>query len=216
VSIPSAVALVTGFFEMPERKISEPIIEAALAREVEAIAASIPHDELAIQWDICHEVVAAEGAMPLHYEDIVDGSVKRIARHIGFVPDRVEAGVHLCYGDPGHKHIVEPSDLGTCAQYANGIVEASLRRVDFIHMPVPRNRVDNAYFAPLGTLALPATTQLFLGLVHYTDGVDGTTSRILTAGRHCSGFGIATECGFGRRDPDTILGLLDIHAKIAG
>jgi hypothetical protein len=26
------------------------------------------------------------------------------------VPAEVELGLHLCYGDPGHKHVVEPKD----------------------------------------------------------------------------------------------------------
>lgn len=215
VSIPSTVALTTGFFEMPERAMAEPIIEAALAREVEAIAASIPHDQLAIQWDVCHEVVGADGGMPLHYDDIVTGSVERVARHLGLIPAGVEAGVHLCYGDPGHKHIVEPADLGTCVTYANGIAAASPRRLDFIHMPVPRDRSDDAYFAPLSGLALPAETALFLGLVHFTDGADGSNKRVAAAAAHAGAFGIATECGFGRRDPDTIPGLLGIHAEVA-
>lgn len=216
VSIPSTVALTTGFFEMPERAMAEPIIEAALTREVESIAAAIPHDQLAIQWDVCHEVVGADGGMPLHYDDVVAGSVDRVARHLGFIPEGVEAGVHLCYGDPGHKHIIEPADLGTCVAYANGIATASPRKVDFIHMPVPRDRSDDAYFAPLGALALPSETTLFLGLVHFTDGAEGTNTRLAAAAPHAEAFGIATECGFGRRDPETIPGLLGIHADISG
>jgi hypothetical protein len=216
VSIPSTVALTTGFFEIPERAMAEPIIEAALAREVETIAAAIPHDQLAIQWDVCHEVVGADGGMPLHYDDIVAGSVNRIARHLGYIPAAAEAGIHLCYGDPGHKHIIEPADLGTCVAYANGIAAASPRRVDFIHMPVPRDRRDDAYFAPLDRLDLPPETMLFLGLVHFTDGADGTNNRLAAAASHAAAFGIATECGFGRRDPETIPRLLGIHADISG
>jgi hypothetical protein len=30
-----------------------------------------------------------------------------------------------------------------------------------------------------------------------------------------SDFGVGTECGFGRRDPKTILALLQLHAEIA-
>ena len=29
------------------------------------------------------------------------------------IPDEIDVGIHLCYGDPGHAHIVEPTDLGT-------------------------------------------------------------------------------------------------------
>ena len=215
VSIPSAIALTVGFFEMPERSMAEPIIEAALAREVDVIVAAIPHDQLAIQWDVCHEVVAADGGMPMHYDDIIAASTARIARLLGCVPDGVEAGIHLCYGDPGHKHIIEPADLSTCVAYANGITAASLRPVNFILMPVPRERSDAAYFAPLDALSLPAETELYLGLVHFTDGAEGTAARLAAASGHVGAFGIATECGFGRRDPDTIPPLLGIHAAVA-
>lgn len=215
VSIPSAIALTAGFFEMPERAAVEPIIEAALAQEIQTIAAAIPHDQLAIQWDVCHEVVAADGGLPLHYDDVVAASTARIARLLGFVPDDIEAGIHLCYGDPGHKHIIEPADLSTCVSYANGITAASPRKVNFIHMPVPRDRGDAAYYAPLAALSLPADTELYLGLVHFTDGAEGTAMRLAAAAAHVGAFGIATECGFGRRDPDTIPPLLDIHAAAA-
>src|SRR3546814_18503061 len=84
-----------------------------------------------------------------------------------------------------------------------------------IHMPIPRDRDDVAYFAPLDGLDLGAETDLFLGLVHYTDGEDGTRRRTAAADRRISGYGIATECGLGRRDPATIPDLLGVHMRCA-
>ena len=80
-------------------------------------------------------------------------------------------------------------------------------------MPVPRDRDDDDYFRPLQDLS--TDTRLFLGLVHYTDGVEGTTRRIETAKRYVSDFGIATECGFGRRPKEQVPELLDIHRQAA-
>jgi hypothetical protein len=82
-------------------------------------------------------------------------------------------------------------------------------------MPVPRDRSDEAYFAPLRGLHLRPETELCLGLVHYTDGLDGTRRRLATAEKFVKDFSIATECGFGRRDPATIPELLRIHAQAA-
>ena len=82
-------------------------------------------------------------------------------------------------------------------------------------MPVPRDRSDDTYFEPLKRLELRPETELCLGLVHYTDGVDGTRKRLATAKKFVSDFSIATECGFGRRDPRTIPDLLRIHAEVA-
>jgi hypothetical protein len=52
--------------------------------------------------------------------------------------------------------------------------------------------------------------------VHFTDGAAGTRKRLAVAERHAKAFSIATECGFGRRDPKTIPELLRIHAEVAG
>jgi hypothetical protein len=57
----------------------------------------------------------------MHYEDVLTASTARIARLLGVVPMDIEVGIHLCYGDPGHKHIIKPADLSTCVAYANGI-----------------------------------------------------------------------------------------------
>jgi len=81
---------------------------------------------------------------------------------------------------------------------------------------VPRDRDDDTYFAPLARLKLKPGTELCLGLVHYTDGLAGTRRRLAAAERHVSAFSVATECGFGRRDPATIPELLRIHAQITG
>jgi hypothetical protein len=51
--------------------------------------------------------------------------------------------------------------------------------------------------------------------VHYTDGVGGTAKRLTTAQNYIRQFSIATECGFGRRDPRTIPELLKIHVEVA-
>ena len=84
------------------------------------------------------------------------------------------------------------------------------------HMPVPRARNDREYFAPLARLALPTSAELVLGLVHHTDGVVGTRARIAAAEHFRRDFGIAAECGLGRRDPATIEAFLRMHAEVAG
>ena len=131
------------------------------------------------------------------------------------VPGSAEVGIHLCYGDPGHKHIVEPKDATVLAALANGIVEAAGRAPDWFHMPVPKQRHDAAFFEPLKHLRLPPETRLFLGLVHGTDQEEGARRRIAAAREAVPSFGIATECGFGRRPPDTVLPLLELHRRVA-
>src|SRR5665647_1615176 len=119
------------------------------------------------------------------------------------------------YGDSNHKHVVEPDDMGDMVAVANRLSADIKRPINLIHMPVPRDRADDAYFAPLARWRLKPETELCLGLVHYSDGVAGTRQRLAVAERHAARFSIATECGFGRRDPATIPELLRIHAETA-
>lgn len=96
-----------------------------------------------------------------------------------------------------------------------GILDSLTRRVDWVHMPVPRARADRAYFEPLSKLRLPEQTRLYLGLVHATDGHAGAQRRIAAARGVIDTFGIATECGLGRRPAEQISSLLDLHAAVA-
>jgi len=216
VSLPTAVAVMSGFI-VPESQahVERPYSEA-LKKELQEIGQSIPHKELAIQWDVCHEVLFLEG---WQLETFIDRSKEGLLRRIvdlgNAVPSDIDLGFHLCYGDPGHKHLVEPKDLGLSVELANDIVKRSQRPVQWIHMPVPRGRKDDAYFEPLKNLRLPPTTELYLGLVHLTDGIAGARSRIETAERYRPEFGVACECGFGRRSPETVLPLLDLHREVA-
>lgn len=216
VSVPTPVALLGGFIVGTDRARVEAAVERAMEGDIARIQRDIPAVRLSIQWDVCYEVIGRDGGPPLHYDDALEGSIERVGRLCGLVGDDVELGIHLCYGDPGHKHIIEPADLGTSVAFANGICAASPRRVDFVHMPVPQERADDAYFKPLDDLDMPPETRLILGLVHYTDGVEGSKSRIAAAERHVADFDIATECGFGRRDPATIPDLLRIHRELCG
>lgn len=215
VSLPTPVAVISTFVMREERVAIEPAYHRAIEREVDTIVASIPNDELAIQWDICHEVVAQDGGFPLHYDDVLENTTSRVCPLIDRIPTPVQVGIHLCYGDPGHKHIIEPEDLSTSVAFANAISGGVQRSIEWIHMPIPRARSDKQYFEPLSNLALQPNTELYLGLVHFTDGVEGARARIATAQKFTDHFGIATECGFGRRDPATIPDLLTLHASIS-
>ena len=90
-----------------------------------------------------------------------------------------------------------------------------MRRIDWFHMPVPSDRTDDAYFAPLEDLGLADTTDLYLGLVHHKDGEAGTRERIEAARGIVSKFGVSTECGLGRRPTETIPELLRVHAAVS-
>ncbi|MQA13883.1 MAG: hypothetical protein GEV09_06805 [Pseudonocardiaceae bacterium] len=189
-----------------------PAVAAALANEVATIAEQIPHRELAIQWEVCMEFAVLENLVPLPIG--LDDLVAWVADDAAGVPDDVEVGFHLCYGDYEHSHFVEPTDTDLLVQLANAIARALRRDIGWFHLPVPRDRDDDQYFEPLQRLQTGASTEVHLGLVHHTDGLEGSARRLETARRHLSRFGIATECGMGRRAPETIPELLALHARL--
>lgn len=210
VSVPTTqVWLASRIFAADLDKIG-PAYEAAIFREVERICDTLPRDELSVQWD-CTE--------PVRYE-VADADERRrmLARMVEFsrhVAPGVELGYHLCYGDWEHRHAREPEDAAVMVEIANALASSVTRNVDWLHMPVPRGRSDDAFFLPLKELRMQPATQLFLGLVHYTDGLEGTRRRMQAADRVVSGYGIATECGLGRRGDQDIVALLDIHREAA-
>jgi len=198
----------------------DPLYNDALKREIDKIAAAIPHDELAIQFDVASAVFARlernEASSYGRTKAQIQETFANILVELGNrVPADVDLLYHLCYGDSNHRHVVEPTDMGDMVEFANRVSREIARPVQFVHMPVPRNRFDEAYFAPLQRLELRPETELCLGLVHYTDGVEGTKKRLAAAKKYAGHFSIATECGFGRRDPATIPELLRIHAAVA-
>ena len=218
VCLPTPIAVVSAF--PPEQQpLVLPAYEARLGHEIDEMLATIPADQLAIQWDAAIEFALLEGVVPSPYGSpdssrapLLDTMVRLGNR----VPAGVELGYHLCYGDAGHKHFTEPADTSKLLDVANYVASNIRRPLNWIHFPVPIGRVDDAYYAPLRQLHLPAQTELYAGLVHLADGIEGTQRRIEAAQRAIDrGFGIATECGLGRRDPHTIPDLLRLHTQLA-
>jgi hypothetical protein len=215
VSLPTPMAFITGLLAPEAQAGLAPAFEARVRAELAEILASIPHAELAIQWDVCLEIYVLEGLRQPWFPDPFEGCIARLAELGNAVPAAAELGYHFCYGDFRHKHAVEPKDMGLMVDMTDALLKRLARPASWLHYPVPRDRDDDAYFAPLARLAAPLETELYLGLVHYTDGVEGSARRIATARRHRAAFGIATECGLGRRPRETIPRLLDIHAELA-
>ncbi|UYO97622.1 hypothetical protein OED01_02490 [Microbacterium sp. M28] len=220
VSLPTPVAVVSSFFAGDDRAAIEPVYDAAMRRELSRIAAAIPHEDLAVQWDVASEMGIIERAagygrtMTAWWPgDPFDGLVARLAALVDAVPADAEVGVHLCYGDAGEKHFIEPADAGNLVRYANAVMAAASRPVTWLHLPVPIDRDDEAFFAPLATLE--PVGELYLGLVHREDGAEGARRRIAAASRFTTEFGVATECGIGRAPAGSTEGILRTHAEVA-
>ncbi len=203
----------------------------AITREVQDICDSIPHEDLAIQWDICVEVAAVEGLEGFTDElsYLESDPMKRYCDALRLVcapipDDDIWLGLHICYGSLTHAdsessdtgHFCEIKDLNVSVDMANEGSRACGRPVDFVQMSVQlSNGFKDSYYDPLKRLDV-GRARTYLGLIHLHDGVDGTLKRIGIAKKYLPDFGISTQCGWGRRPlTQKIEDLLQLHADIA-
>jgi hypothetical protein len=217
VCLPTPFAVVSSVVVPAVLPAVEAAYERAMIGEVAALCRHIPRRDLCIQWDVCNEMVMWDGQPT----DAVPGDephekiIARMQRLCAAVPEDVELGLHLCYGDFGARHFVEPKDAAKMVEFANALANSIKHPIAYIHMPVPIERSDDAFHRPLGDLKLKDSTQLFLGIVHAKDGVEGAKARMAVARRYAPKFGIATECGMARaRSEETVRTLLKIHADV--
>jgi methionine synthase II (cobalamin-independent) len=215
VCLPTPMGVIYAFCTARNIEAIEAAYEAAVIREVREICRAIPPHDLCIQWDFCHEMIIWDG-QPQDMFPLVGASpqeiVDRIARICAPISDEAELGFHLCYGDFGARHFVEPVDATKMVEVMNAFGAAVKRPIAYFHIPVPITRTDDEFYRPLQSLKLPRGTELYLGLVHAKDGAEGTRRRIEVARKYVSDFGIATECGFARaRTRQVIEQILDVH-----
>lgn len=217
VCLPTPMGVTYAFCTVRDLLAIDAAYEAAMIRELGRICEAIPHQDLCIQWDFCHEMIILDGQPQDQFPTLkasMEDVMHRMRRICAAVPPEVELGIHLCYGDFGAKHMLEPRDMARMVEVANAMTHAVQRPINYIHMPVPISRIDEAYFAPLESLKF--ANELYLGLVHAGDGVEGTRKRMAVARKYAPKFGIACECGIARaRKTDLVHRLLEIHAQAA-
>jgi hypothetical protein len=216
VSLPTTLAVMT-WIHPDSRPIVEPAYQKALLREVEKIVSAIPHDQLAIQFDLCMEVFMLEGypVLPPWFDDVLGGVVTRVEEHSAAVPDDVELGFHLCYGDWKGERQAEPTDAGNLVTLANEISERLARPIGWIHLPVPRGMDAGPWAPPLANLRLHDETRLYLGLVHGPDSLDESRELAELCSQYVSDFGVATVCGIGRQPEEAFEPTLEVHREIS-
>jgi hypothetical protein len=220
VCLPSPYSGVHNYFRHAE---DWPVADAAYAeamdREVQKILEDVPSDDLVIQWDVCVEVLDLCGpGLPWAPEGTFE---ERFARNVDqfdsmsrAIPEEVKLGFHFCYGTLGGWPMAEYDSLELCVNLANEAVARSGRRVDYLHMPVPRHYDPDRFFAPLENLNAEGA-RVYLGLVHHTDGVDDFNRRVGDAREHLSDFGVASVCGYGRVAPSEMAQVLELHRACA-
>lgn len=214
VSLPTPFASGYLYVSGPTREAYYPVYERSLKNALANIVKSIPAKDLAIQWDVCQEVLAFENYFvdtPPNYKTQMFDTLGRLG---DAVPASVEMGYHLCYGSPLDEHLVQPKDSAILVEMLNGIAAATKRRIDFFHIPVPKERTDDAYYAPLKGWKRPQDTKLYLGLLHHNDDT-GDRARVTVARKYVQDFGLSAECGWGRTVPGRLPLLLKGHRVAA-
>jgi hypothetical protein len=141
VCLPTPYAVTAVFCPGRDRVAIEAAYGQAMLHELATICATVQHADLAIQWDVCFEMLAWDGQTkaftPLDLQNVESELVARMKRLCETVPPDVDVGVHLCYGDPDARHLIEPQDAGKEVAFANAIAAAVTRPLTFLHMPVP-------------------------------------------------------------------------------
>lgn len=169
IGLPFPSSALNGFKEdfAADYPVGERAFEDLFARELTRLTAAIPPEDLALQWDVCYEVLDMEGVLawtaPGAWERFT-GPVGRLTR---LIPDDVLVGYHLCYGTFPEWPMYEARDMGVLVQMANYAVANSGRAVDWLHL------------AGLGTCAARTT---------------GSSSLLRTSSRATRGSSSASSC----------------------
>ena len=208
--------MATGYFYVSHKARDDylRVYERSLMRALDRILNGIPHDKLAIQFDVCQEVLVFEGYFEPRPDDYKAQIFEMLGRLGNYVPKDAELGYHLCYGTPAEEHLVMPKDAGILVELMNGIVSGVTRAVDYIHLPVPSHCTDDEFFLPFRDYHGSDATKVYVGMIHHDD-VAGDKQRIEVASRYIDNLGVASECGWGRAEPATVASLLESHRLAA-
>jgi SAM-dependent methyltransferase len=215
VSLPTPLAPISAFVAPDDQAVVERAYEAAMAVELERMLEAIPHDQLALQWDTNFEFGMLEGDLPVWFPDVKGGILERLIRISRLVPPEIELGFHFCQGHDeqaprrGHK------DMSRMVEIANALAASLDRPLNWIHMPIARERADEPFLAPLRELRLRPETELYLGALHPGDSEEEATRRFEAAHAFAGDFGIATPCGWGRLPPARVPDLVAAHARLS-
>jgi hypothetical protein len=224
VQYPTPLASISAYVVPEQQQVLLGSYEEAMFADLDRLMAAIPHQDVAVQWDVAVEFGVLEEAFAPGGAQAFDAITAALARCVDRVPADVPAGLHLCYGDYGHQHFQQPQSLAMQVRVLNAVAAAAGRTVSFVSFTVPQYQRDASYFAPLGDVAAVPGTELNFALVPYhpADQAPGTTAeqvRLIDTGLAASPggsrpWGVSTECGMGRVDREDIPVLLDLHREI--
>src|SRR5712675_1817026 len=122
---------------------------------------------IALQWDVCQEVLAWEGYYEKGPVDFRTETLSVLNTIGDAVPARIELGYHLCYGSPADEHCVQPKDAGIMVETTNAIAAGVKRPIQFFHLPVPKGAHRRRILRAARDIEAGSETELYLGLIHH-------------------------------------------------
>jgi len=217
VGLPFPSSALNGFKQdfAADYGVAAPAFEDLVARELARLTTEIPPGELAIQWDVCYEVLDIEGVVAWMGDGAWERFTGPTTRLTRLIPEEVLVGYHFCYGTFPEWPMHEARDLGLLVRMANYAVEQSGRAVDWLHLAGPPylRSEDARFFRPLADLTR-GDARVFLGIVLPIDGEAGLRLRRATAAAFLDDFGVALYCGFGRQPGAEPLETLREHRRV--
>lgn len=220
VQYPTPLASISAWVVPEQQERVEPSYERSLLADLARLLVQVPHEDVAVQWDVASEFALLTEAWERVDAYSFDRIVERLARCVDEVPADVPVGLHLCYGDYGHRHFAEPESLAAQVRVANQLTGAAGRPISWFSFTVPQYQRDAAYFAPLRELRPGPDTELYFGIVPYHPAEQdaGTTAeQVRLIDENLSSdrtWGVNTECGMGRVATEDVPVLLDLHHEI--
>jgi len=225
VEYPTPLASINAYLVPEDQETLEASYQRALLADLDRLLGAIPHEELAVQWDVAVEFGILERAFGATPNQTFEPIVERLARLVDHVPGDVPVGLHLCYGDYRHRHFKEPESLQTQVSVVNRLNARARRSVSWFAFTVPQYQRSSEFFTPLHGLRTVPGTELYFALVPYhpEEQEPGTTAEqvrlvdehlINHPGNGGVEWGICTECGMARAERAEIPGLLDLHREI--
>ena len=224
VEYPTPLASIGAYIVPEQQQALLGSYERAMFADLDRLLSEIPHGDVAVQWDVAVEFGVLEEAFAPDGARAFDAVIAALARCIDQVPADIPAGLHLCYGDYGHRHFKQPESLALQVRVLNAVTTAAVRPVSFVSFTVPQYQREDSYFAPLAELTADLATELNFALVPYhpAEQAPGTSQaqvRLIDAALAASpagprDWGVCTECGMGRAGRDEIPALLDLHSQL--
>jgi hypothetical protein len=224
VEYPTPLASIGAYFAPEQQQALLGSYERAMFADLDRLLSEIPHGDVAVQWDVAVEFGVLEQAFAPDGAQAFDAVAAALARCVDQVPADVPAGLHLCYGDYGHQHFMQPESLALQVRVLNAVTKAAVRTVSFVSFTVPQHEREESYFAPLAELTADLGTELNFALVPYhpAEQAPGTSEaqvRLIDAALAARPagpreWGVCTECGMGRAGRDEIPALLDLHSQL--